>query len=45
LFAHYEYGCGTHPYYEIDYLVTRAGEVTELSRKKAYDSSNYVCVD
>jgi hypothetical protein len=38
-------GCGTHPYYAVDYLVTKAGDVTELSRQKVFDSTNQICVD
>jgi hypothetical protein len=38
-------GCGTHPYYAINYIVTRAGDVTELSRQKVYDSKRKICVD
>jgi hypothetical protein len=38
-------GCGSHPYYAIDYSVTRAGNVTELSRQKVYDSNSNICVD
>ncbi|MBN1234939.1 MAG: hypothetical protein JW999_02695 [Methanotrichaceae archaeon] len=38
-------GCGSHPYYAIEYLVTREGNVTELSREKAYDSTIQICVD
>ena len=38
-------GCGSHPYYAIDYLVTRDGNVTELSREKVYDSNMQMCVD
>jgi hypothetical protein len=38
-------GCGSHPYYAIDYLVTKAGNVTELSREKVYDSTMQICVD
>jgi hypothetical protein len=38
-------GCGTHPYYAVDYLVTRAGVVTEQSRQKAYDSRSEICFD
>jgi hypothetical protein len=38
-------GCGTHPYYAIDYSVTRAGNVTELSRQKVYDSNMTICFD
>jgi hypothetical protein len=38
-------GCGSHPYYAIEYLVTKAGNVTELSREKVYDSTSQICVD
>jgi hypothetical protein len=38
-------GCGTHPYYAIDYLVTKNGNVTELSREKVYDSTMQICID
>ena len=38
-------GCGSHPYYAIDYLVTKTGNVTELSREKVYDSTMQICVD
>ena len=38
-------GCGSHPYYAIEYLVTKDGNVTELSREKVYDSTIQICVD
>jgi hypothetical protein len=38
-------GCGSHPYYAVEYLVTKAGNVTELSREKVYDSTIQICVD
>jgi hypothetical protein len=38
-------GCGSHPYYAVDYYATRAGNVTELSRQKVYDSNSIICVD
>jgi hypothetical protein len=38
-------GCGSHPYYAIEYLVTVDGNVTELSREKVYDSTIQICVD
>ncbi|MDQ1262154.1 MAG: hypothetical protein QG575_1335 [Euryarchaeota archaeon] len=38
-------GCGSHPYYAIEYLVSKAGHVTELSREKVYDSTMQMCVD
>ena len=38
-------GCGSHPYYAIEYLVTKDGNVTELSREKVYDSNYNICID
>ena len=38
-------GCGSHPYYAVDYLVSKEGEVTELSRQMVYDSSFAICFD
>jgi hypothetical protein len=38
-------GCGSHPYYAIDYLVTRDGKVTELSREEVFNSTMQICVD
>jgi hypothetical protein len=38
-------GCGSHPYYAVEYLVTREGNVTELLREKVYDSNYSICVD
>jgi len=38
-------GCGSHPYYAIKYLVTRDGNVTELSREKVFDSTMQICID
>ncbi|MDD2755918.1 MAG: hypothetical protein PHS80_10370 [Methanothrix sp.] len=38
-------GCGSHPYYAIDYLVTRDGNVTELSREEVFNSTMQICVD
>ncbi|HWQ18908.1 MAG TPA: hypothetical protein VN455_03965 [Methanotrichaceae archaeon] len=38
-------GCGTHPIYAVDYLVTRDGNVTEADRQKVFDSSNDICID
>jgi hypothetical protein len=45
LFDYEVCGCGSHPYYAIDYYVTRAGNVTELSRQKVYDSNSTICMD
>jgi hypothetical protein len=38
-------GCGSHPYYAIDYLVSRDGNVTELSREEVFNSTMQICVD
>lgn len=38
-------GCGSYPYYDIEYLVTKDGNVSELSREKVYDSTNQICID
>lgn len=38
-------GCGSHPYYAIDYLVTRDGNVTELSKEEVFNSTMQICVD
>ncbi|OPY50990.1 MAG: hypothetical protein A4E49_02490 [Methanosaeta sp. PtaU1.Bin112] len=38
-------GCGTHPYYAIDYLVSRDGNVTEMSRQEVFNSTRLVCFD
>lgn len=38
-------GCGSHPYYAVEYLVTGAGNLTELSRQKVFDSNAMICVD
>jgi hypothetical protein len=38
-------GCSTHPYYAVDYLITKEGNVTELSRRMVYDSNNQICFD
>jgi hypothetical protein len=38
-------GCGSHPYYAVNYLVSKEGEVTELSRQMVYDSSFAICFD
>jgi hypothetical protein len=45
LFDYEVCGCGSHPYYAIDYSVTRDGNVTELSRQKVYDSNSNICID
>jgi len=40
-------GCGNHPYYTIDYTVTRAGDVNETSSEKIYENPEFagLCVD
>jgi hypothetical protein len=38
-------GCSSHPYFAVDYLVTDAGNVTELSRRKVFDSNAMICFD
>jgi hypothetical protein len=45
LFDYEVCGCGSHPYYAIDYSVTRDGNVTKLSRQKVYDSNSNICID
>ena len=40
-------GCGNHPYYSIDYIVTFAGEVNQTSSEKVYENPLFIglCVD
>jgi len=40
-------GCGNHPYYSVDYTVTRAGDVSETSIENIYQNPNLIglCVD
>lgn len=40
-------GCGPHPTYAVDILVTRDGQVVELSREKIYEdpAEDRLCVD
>lgn len=45
LFGRATYGCGTHPWYAIDYLVTRDGDVIEIGRQEVFDSTMNLCVD
>jgi len=46
LFHHTICGCGPYPVYAVDYLVTRTGEVKEISRQKIYeDPTDRMCVD
>lgn len=45
LFSHEWCGCGTHPYYEVDYMVAANGNISEISRRTIYDSMLQMCVD
>jgi hypothetical protein len=38
-------GCGSHPYYAVDYIVTKTGNVTERSRRIVYDGDAQICFD
>lgn len=40
-------GCGPHSHYVVDYLVTKAGEVKEISRQKIFENPEEegLCVD
>lgn len=40
-------GCGNHPYYAVDYVVTRAGDVRETASEKIYENPQFagLCVD
>lgn len=38
-------GCGSHPYYAVDYLVTAEGNVTEMHREEVFNSNHSICVD
>ncbi|HPT20151.1 MAG TPA: hypothetical protein PLJ25_08800, partial [Methanothrix sp.] len=38
-------GCGTHPYYAVDYLVSKDGNVTEIARQEIYNSTRMICFD
>ncbi|HPS92155.1 MAG TPA: hypothetical protein PKV33_08365, partial [Methanothrix sp.] len=38
-------GCGTHPYYAVDYLVSKDGNVTEIARQEVYNSTMQICFD
>ncbi len=38
-------GCGSHPYYAVDYLVTGDGNVTETHREEVFNSNYSICVD
>lgn len=46
LFYNQECGCGTHPYYEATYSVSRNGSIETLSEVAAYENpSQDICVD
>jgi len=46
LFKYKVYGCGTHPTYAVDYIVTRAGEVKGIQEQKIYEDPTWIaCVD
>ena len=47
LFNYQFCGCGPHPYYAVDYFVSKEGNVTEISSKKIYEdpSLDGLCVD
>lgn len=46
LFKDQVYGCGTHPTYTVDYIVTRSGEVKGIQEQKIYEDSTWTaCVD
>ena len=39
-------GCGTHPHYAVDYLVTKTGEVKEIFKQEIYEDPLFTaCVD
>ncbi len=38
-------GCGMHPWYAIDYLVTRDGNITEIDRQMILNSTKLICMD
>jgi len=40
-------GCGNHPYYAVDYIVTRTGDVNETSSERIYENPQFagLCVD
>jgi len=40
-------GCGNHPYYSIDYIVTRAGESKVISSERIYENPQFfdMCID
>jgi hypothetical protein len=38
-------GCGTHPWFALEYEVDRAGSVREVARQKVIEHEHEVCVD
>jgi hypothetical protein len=47
LFFYQSCGCGSHPHYAIDYLVTNSGDVKEISSEKMYENPKLkdLCID
>jgi hypothetical protein len=47
LFNYQLCGCGSHPYFAVEYKVTKSGEVKEISRQKLYEDPQQdgLCVD
>lgn len=47
LFDYQRCGCGPHPYFAVEYEVTKSGEVKEISRQKLYENPQQdgLCVD
>ncbi|HIQ49879.1 MAG TPA: hypothetical protein EYH56_01650 [Nanoarchaeota archaeon] len=45
LFDYQLCGCGYHPHYTVDYLVTKTGDIKEISRQVIYKLRYLMCVD
>jgi hypothetical protein len=45
LFDYQFCGCGPHPYYAVDYFVSKEGIVTEISGERIYEDPSLECVD
>ncbi len=47
LFGYRLCGCGPHPHYTVEYLVTESGNVSEITREKIYEDpwADGLCVD
>lgn len=47
LFDYLRCGCGPHPYYAVDYVVTRSGDVKEIYRERIFENpkEDNLCVD